>query len=94
MKDVEKTGEQLQIELAQLRQQRAQEKAAERIRVEVLSMRSSKDLMKVVGMMWEAMVNLGIDIVGNSIRFVEEEKDRVLVRIRYYALPKIGRAHV
>ncbi len=86
MKDVEKTREQLQIELDQLRQQRAQEKAAERIRVEVLSMRSSKDLMKVVGMMWEEMVNLGMDIVGNTIRFVEEEEDGVHIRNHYYSI--------
>ncbi len=58
MKDVEKTREQLQIELAQLRQQRAQEQAVERIRVEVLSMRSREDLLQVALVMYRELSRL------------------------------------
>ena len=47
MADQEKTTEQLQSELAQLRQEREWGKAAESIRSEVLLMRSSGDLIKV-----------------------------------------------
>ena len=48
-------------------------------------MRSSDDLLKVMGMMWEEMVNLGIENLGPTIRFVEEDEDGVDVRRRYYA---------
>ncbi len=93
MKDVEKTKEQLIAELEALRQQVTVDDvpsvqrrlAVERMRAEAMAMRSSMDLMKVLGMMWEEMVNLGMDIVGNTIRFVEEEEDGVHVRRRYYA---------
>jgi len=78
MKDVEKTREQLQIELDQLRQQRAQEKAAERIRVEVLSMRSSDDLLKVAVMMFQELLRLGIKAPGCGFFFVDEDKGRIL----------------
>ena len=61
--------------------------AVERMRAEAMAMamRSSKDLLKVLGMMWEEMVNLGIDVVGNTTRFVEEDEDGVHIRRRYYA---------
>jgi signal transduction histidine kinase len=62
------------------------ERAVERMRAEAMAMRSSKDLLKVVGMMWEEMVNLGIDVAGNTIRFVGEDEDGVHIRRRIYAL--------
>jgi hypothetical protein len=62
-----------------------QDKVVERIRTEAMAMRSSKDLLKVLGMMWEEMVNLGIDVTGNTIRFVEEDENGVHIRKRYYA---------
>ena len=48
-------------------------------------MRSSDDLRKVMGMMWEEMVNLGIENLGPTIRFLEEDEDGVHVGRRYYA---------
>ncbi|MCZ6633365.1 MAG: hypothetical protein O7G87_08160, partial [bacterium] len=73
MKDVEKTKEQLLAELEALRRDNAalrqqvtegdvpsvkRRLAVERMRAEAMAMRSSMDLMKVLGMMWEEMVNL------------------------------------
>ncbi len=94
MKDEQKTKKQLIEELDDLREKVARvdvsgverQLAVERTRAEAMAMRSSKDLLKVVGMMWEEMLNLGIDSVSNSIRFVEEEEDGAHVRRRYYAL--------
>ena len=60
--------------------------AVERMRAEAMAMRSSKDLLKLVGMMWEEMVNLGFETVGSSIGFVEVEEAGVHVSIRYYAI--------
>ena len=59
--------------------------AVERMRSEAMAMRSSDDLLKVMGMMWEEMVNLGIENLGPTIRFLEEDEDGVHVRRRYYA---------
>ena len=61
--------------------------AVERMRAEAMAMRSSDDLLKLLGMIWEEMANLGIDITGNTIRFVEEDEDGVHIRRRYYAFP-------
>ncbi len=100
MKDVEKTKEQLIAQLEALRRDNAELRqqvtkgdvssvkrrlAVERMRAEAMAMRSSKDLLKVVGTRWEEMLNLGIDSLGNTIRFVEEEEDGFHIVRRYYA---------
>ena len=93
MKDEAKTKKQLLAELEALRQQITVDDvpsvkrrlAVELMRAEAMAMRSSKDLLKVMGTMWEEMVNLGIDVVGNTTRFVEEDEDGVHIRRRYYA---------
>jgi len=56
--DKSKTKAQLIAELEETRQQRSVEKAAERIREEVLAMRRSEDMVKVMAVMWQEMVNL------------------------------------
>ena len=75
MKDTAKTKKQLIAELEELRQQRAVEKAAERIREEVLAMRKSEDIYKVVAVIFQEIVNLGIDTPSASIGFIDEEKN-------------------
>ncbi len=100
MKDVEKTQKQLIAQLEALRRDHAELRqqvpkgdvpsvnrrlAVERMRSEAMAMRSSDDLLKVMGMMWEEMVNLGIENLGPTIRFLEEDEDGVHVRRRYYA---------
>ncbi len=101
MKDERKTKAQLIEELDELRGENAdlrkkvtgdvsgveRQLAVERMRAEAMAMRSSDDLLKVMGMMWEEMVNLGIESRGPTIRFLEEDEDGVHVRRRYYAFP-------
>jgi hypothetical protein len=83
MEDKEKTYEQLQIELAHLRQERAWEKAAESIRSEVLFMRSSDDLMKVSLKMYQELWNLGIETPACAFFFVNEEKQRIILYVAF-----------
>ena len=93
MKDERKTKKQLIEELEAERQKSAavdvsaveRQLAVERMRAEAMAMRSSDDLLKVMGMLWEEMVNLGIENLGPTIRFVEEDEDGVHIRRRYYA---------
>jgi len=59
--------------------------AVERVRAEAMAMRSSKDLLKVLGTQTEEMISLGVDSLGNTIRFVEEDEDGFHIRGRYYA---------
>ena len=59
--------------------------AVERVRAEAMAMRSSKDLLKVLGTLFVEMLSLGIDVLGNTIRFVEEDEDGFHIRRRYYA---------
>ena len=73
--DKSKTKAQLIAELEEMRQQRAVEQAAERIREEVLAMRQSEDMVKVMAVMWQKMVNLGIQTPAASISFLDEEAD-------------------
>ncbi len=49
--------------------------AAERVRAEVASMRSSDDLHRVVGVMYAEMGRLGIETPWTNITFVDEEAD-------------------
>jgi signal transduction histidine kinase len=74
--DKRKTKAQLIAELEEMRQQRTVEKACERIREEVLTMRQSEDMVKVIAVMWQEMVNLGIQTPAASIGFVDEDADR------------------
>ncbi len=78
MRDMEMSKEQLRIELAELRQQRAQEKTIERIRVEVLSMRSREDLLQVILVMFKELSRLDIEAPGCGFFFVDEDKGRIL----------------
>ena|GEM_PF-1681497 len=75
MGDETKTREQLIAEVEDLRRECASIQAGERIHEEVLSMRSSEDIVKVVAVMWREMVELGIETPGTSIIFVEEGTD-------------------
>ena len=102
MKDERKTKKQLIAELEVLRGENARlhrqgreggdsyvlerRLAVERVRAEGLAMDSSKGLLKLVGMMREEMLNLGMDIVGSAIRFLEEEEDGVHIRRNYSAI--------
>jgi len=84
--DTKKTREQLIAELEVLRQQIAASdisiaergRAAERVRAEAMLMQSSNDLLKVVAVMFQEMVKLGIKTPGSSISFIDEEADRVI----------------
>ena len=51
--------------------------AVERMRAEAMAMRSSDDLRKLIGLLWEEMTHLGIEIVSCAIRFVEDDGHRV-----------------
>jgi signal transduction histidine kinase len=75
---MEKSKEQLQIELDDLRLQRDQEQAVERIRAEVLSMRSGADLIQVVQVMFRELAGLDIDSPGCGFFFVDEDKGRIV----------------
>ena len=101
MQDETKTAKQLIAELEALRRDNAELRqqvtegdvssvkrrlAVERLRAEAMAMRSSNDLLKVVGMLWEEMVNLGIDVAGSAIRFVEEDGDGIHIRNRLYSV--------
>ena len=78
MSDAEKTREQLQTELAELRQQRVREEAIERIRVEVLAMRSSEDLLQVVLVAFQEFRRLEKETVAGAFFFVDEAKGCIL----------------
>ena len=83
MEGVRKTKAQLIAELEAERKKSAgvdvsgveRQLAMERVRAAAMAMRSSKDLLKVLGTLWEEMLNLGVDSVGNTIRFLEEGED-------------------
>ena len=59
--------------------------AVERMRAEAMAMRSSDDLRKLIGLLWEEMTHLGIEIVSCAIRFVEDDGHRV--GRHYYSIP-------
>ena len=77
--DKSKTKAQLIAELEEMRQQRSVEKAAERIREEVLAMRHSDDISKVVALMWREMVGLGIETPCGTILFINESTERIIM---------------
>lgn len=72
-----KTSEELQVELVALRQQRDQEQAVERIRAEVLSMRSSEDLIRVIVVVYRELSRLKVESPGCGFFFVDEDKGRI-----------------
>jgi signal transduction histidine kinase len=61
--------------------------AVERMRAEAMAMRSSDDLLKVMRMMSEEMVGLGIAISRLNIRFLEVQGDEVHISKSYYTVP-------
>ena len=83
MDDSLKTKEQLIAELEEMRRATARERAAERVRAEALSMRSTDDLAKVVVFMFQEMLRNGVEVPGLNIGFVDE--DAGFVR-HYFAL--------
>ena len=88
MRDTAETKEQLQDELAHLRLQRAQEQAAERIRVEVLSMRSSDDLLKVAVVMFQELWRLGMETPACVFYMVDEDNDSMIGYVAFEDLRK------
>ena len=72
-----KTKTQLIAELEAMRQQRSVEKAAERIREEVLAMRSSDYLLKVVVTLFREIIALDLKPLACTFHFVDEEADRI-----------------
>ena len=72
-----KTKTQLIAELEEMRQQRSVEKAAERIREEVLAMRSSDYLLKVVVTLFREIIALDLKPLACTFHFVDEEADRI-----------------
>ena len=82
MPDTDRTRDQLAAELAELRQQFDEQThrlslqaAVERIRAEALSMRSSDDLLDVVGAMYREVQLTGVPRSWCNIWFIDEEKD-------------------
>ena len=59
------------------------ERAVERVRAEVMAMRSSEDIKQVVAVLLEEAWNMGIDTPSVSVSFIDEEEDRVL---SYFAI--------
>ena len=77
MRDERKTKKQLIAELEALRQQRAVERASERIREEVLAMRTSDDLLQIVFTMFREIRKLDMPAVACSFHFVDGEADSI-----------------
>lgn len=96
--DTTKTREQLIEELEALRRQIAASdisvakrgRAAERVRAEALLMQSSDDLLKVVAVMFQEMVDLGVETPGSSISFIDEKADRVIKYLAWENIQKYG----
>jgi len=74
--DKSKTKAQLIAELEEMRQQRSIDEACERIREEVLLMRSGDDLMKVNAVLYHEMIRLGVETKACGIYFIDEREDR------------------
>jgi signal transduction histidine kinase len=95
VRDENKPREQLVAELQVLRQNTTAEEiaavkrrlAVERIRAEAMAMRQSGDLVKIMGMMWQEMVGLGIDIFRLNIRFMEGDQKSARIGRSYYTIP-------
>ena len=102
MEDTEQNEDQLLSALAALRAENAalhlqvtgdesaalkRRLAVERMRAEAMAMRSSDDLLKVMRMMSEEMVGLGIAISRLNIRFLEVQGDEVHISKSYYTVP-------
>ena len=77
------TREQLEAQLTQLEQERAWERAAESIRSEVLSMRSSAHLMNVSLQMYRELWKLGIETPACAFFFVNEEQQRIILYVAF-----------
>ncbi|NKB69093.1 MAG: hypothetical protein GKR89_18650 [Candidatus Latescibacteria bacterium] len=75
---MEKSKVQLLAELTELQQQRAQEQAIERIRTQVLSMRSSQDLRQVILVVFKELMGLNIEAAGCGFFFIDQEQGNIL----------------
>jgi len=75
MKDEKKTKKQLIAELDEMRQQRSVDRAADDIREAVLAMRRAEDLCRVIVAIRHGMEELGFDIIGCSIGFLDDDKE-------------------
>ena len=73
----------LEVELARLQQERDWEKAAESIRSEVLSMRSSGHLLNVSLKMYQELWNLGIETPACAFFFVNEARQRIILYVAF-----------
>jgi signal transduction histidine kinase/ligand-binding sensor domain-containing protein/CheY-like chemotaxis protein len=54
------------------------QRALERVRAEVLSMRQRDDFLKVVALIWQELRTLGVDVSGCNIAFIDEAADRAI----------------
>ena len=90
MTDVEKTKEELQVELQHLRRQREWEKAAESIRNEVLAMRSSDDMLQVTLMMYRELWRLRLETPACVFFFVNQEEGRIIYYLAFENPRKYG----
>jgi serine phosphatase RsbU (regulator of sigma subunit) len=79
--------EDLRGELSEVRQQLpagddasvvARQLAAERVRAEAMAMQTSDDLLKVAGMFFQGMKELGVEAPIFNISFIDEKADRVI----------------
>jgi len=75
--DFQKLEQQAEL-LQQQTDQARRERAVERVRAEVMAMRKSAELKKVLVVLHEEMINLGIESDGCIIYFVDEERSRIL----------------
>ncbi|NKB72513.1 MAG: hypothetical protein GKR89_36010 [Candidatus Latescibacteria bacterium] len=90
MDDKGQSNQQLQNELARLRQTHAWEKAAERIRLEVLFMRAQDDLLKVAVMMFRELGSLGMESPICVFFFVDKAENRIVAYVALKNLGKLG----
>ena len=70
-------------QLEEQAEQAQRERAVERVRAEAMGMRSSDDLHKVIGVMFEQMTGLGMQIVLASVIFLDKEQKRIT---QYWAM--------
>ncbi len=85
------TTKELQAQLATLQQQLAWERASDRILAEVVSMRSSSDLMNVSLKMYHELWRLGIETPACAFFFVNEDQQRIILYVAFPNPRKGGR---
>ena len=97
MKDEGKTRKQLIEELEELRGQTHQDpfaarlaEAVERVRAKAVSMRRSEDLPSLVGLMFEEVQRLGVDVACPSVVYLDPESDQCTYYNGHQNLRQIG----